>query len=834
MKWVRRILVTVLILAAALSVFGFFLVRRSFPRIDGNLTVDGLDAPVEVIRDVDGVPHVYARSEHDLFYAQGYIHAQDRFWQMDFWRHVGGGRLSEMFGDGQVETDMFLRSLDFVGIAEQELAEVDAGHKAILDAYAEGVNAYISGRSPSQISLEYSILPLQTAGYRIEPWTTVNTLTWAKVMSWDLSWNLVQEVDRATLSAGLPLDRIEQLYPAYPEENPVIVTADQTASVPGPVVALPEGAVAAVAEAGRRAQEALGVTGGGFAGIGSNNWVIGGSRTRSGLPVLANDPHLAIQMPSIWYQIGLHCVERGPDCPYQVAGFGFAGVPGVITGHNDRIAWGVTNQSIDTQDLFVEKLNPDDHTQYEYQGEWIDLQSRTETITVAGGEDVTFDVLVSRHGPLITDTYFEEAPFVGSSLELPAEYAVALAWESLRPSTLLEAVVGLNRATGYEDFRAALSKWDIAAQNVVYADVEGNIAYQSTGRVPIRTGSDGTWPVPGWTGEHEWVGTIPFEDMPRLLNPPRDYIATANQPVLDPLSQPFLSADWDLGYRAARIEEMIEALPTGFTVAAAQTMQMDAFDGGAPNLGPHLLSLTPETKALTAMKSVLRPWSEGATGFQAGPASPGAAAYQAVWVNLLRLTFHDELPESSWPEGGSRYFEVVAALLAAPDDLWWDDVSTDQVETRDDILISAMTDAHTELVDRLGDDPTDWEWGALHTASFENQTLGQSGIGPVEWLFNRRAPEVLGGGADIVNAVGFYPPVGYEVDWIPSMRMVIDLSDFDASTSVNSTGQSGHAFHSHYDDMVDPWSTGEQRPMRWERGQVEQAAEGTMRLVPSS
>ncbi len=622
MKWVRRILVTVLILAAALSVFGFFLVRRSFPRIDGNLTVDGLDAPVEVIRDVDGVPHVYARSEHDLFYAQGYIHAQDRFWQMDFWRHVGGGRLSEMFGDGQVETDMFLRSLDFVGIAEQELAEVDAGHKAILDAYAEGVNAYISGRSPSQISLEYAILPLQTAGYRIEPWTTVNTLTWAKVMSWDLSWNLVQEVDRATLSAGLPLDRIEQLYPAYPEENPVIVTADQTASVPGPVVALPEGAVAAVAEAGRRARVVWDQTGGGIRGLGSNNWVIGGTRTESGLPILANDPHLAIQMPSIWYQIGLHCVERGPDCPYQVAGFGFAGVPGVITGHNDRIAWGVTNQSIDTQDLFVEKLNPDDHTQYEYQGEWIDLQSRTETITVAGGEDVTFDVLVSRHGPLITDTYFEEAPFVGSSLELPAEYAVALAWESLRPSTLLEAVVGLNRATGYEDFRAALSKWDIAAQNVVYADVEGNIAYQSTGRVPIRTGSDGTWPVPGWTGEHEWVGTIPFEDMPRLLNPPRDYIATANQPVLDPLSQPFLSADWDLGYRAARIEEMIEALPTGFTVAAAQTMQMDAFDGGAPNLVPHLLSLTPETKALTAMKSVLRPWSEGATGFQAGPASP--------------------------------------------------------------------------------------------------------------------------------------------------------------------------------------------------------------------
>ncbi len=834
MKWVRRIMVTVLILAAAIAVFGFFLVRRSFPQIEGNLTVTGINAPVEVIRDIDGVPHVYARTEHDLFFAQGYIHAQDRFWQMDFWRHIGAGRLSEMFGDGQVETDMFLRSLDFVGIAEQELEVIDAGHRAVLEAYAEGVNAYIESRTPSQISLEYSILPLQTAGYQIEPWTTVNTLTWAKDMSWDLSWNMLQEVDRATISAGLPVDRIAQLYPAFPEEHPVIVTAGETASTPAPVTAFPDGALTAVAEAGRRARVVWDQTGGGIRGLGSNNCVIGGTRTESGLPILANDPHLAIQMPSIWYQVGLHCVDPGPECPYQVAGFGFAGVPGVVTGHNDRIAWGVTNEAIDTQDLFIEKLNPDDPTQYEYQGEWVDLEQRTETITVAGGEDVTYDVFVSRHGPLITDTYFEEPPFVDSSLELPAEFAVALAWESLRPSTLLEAVIGLNRATGYEEFRTALSKWDIAAQNFVYADVEGNIAYQSTGRVPIRSGSDGTWPVAGWTGDHEWVDSIPFEALPRLFNPPRDYIATANQPVLDPLSQPFLSADWDLGYRAARIEEMIEAMPTGFSVAAAEAMQMDAFDGGATNLVPHLLSLTPESDALTAMKSVLGPWSEGETGFQAGPDSPGAAAYQAVWVHLLRLTFHDELPEPSWPEGGSRWFEVVATLLPTPDDPWWDDVSTDPVETRDDILIRAMTDAHAELVERLGDDPTDWEWGALHTASFENQTLGQSGIGPVEWLFNRQAPAVLGGGADIVNAVGFYPPIGFEVDWIPSMRMVIDLSDLGGSTWVNSTGQSGHAFHPHYDDMLDPWATGEQHPMRWEREQVELAAEGTMRLVPST
>ncbi|HSO51132.1 MAG TPA: penicillin acylase family protein, partial [Acidimicrobiia bacterium] len=519
MRWVRRILVALLLVAVAIGVFGVFLVRRSFPHVEGELTLAGLDDFVEIIRDEDGVPHVYATTGHDLFFAQGFVHAQDRFWQMDFWRHIGAGRLSEMFGDGQVETDMFLRSLGFTDLAAEELESMTPELVAILEAYSEGVNAYLADRSPSQVSLEYGILPLQASGYEIEPWTAVNTLTWAKVMSWDLSWNLLQEIDRATLSSRLPLERIEQLYPGYPEANPVVVASDQTASVSRTGPTIPPAAREALTAAGQRAGLAWTMTGGGFAGIGSNNWVVGGSRTESGLPILANDPHLAIQMPSIWYQNGLHCVEITTDCPFQVAGFSFAGSPGVIIGHNDRIAWGVTNESVDTQDLFIERLNPDDPAQYEYEGEWVDMEVRAETIEVAGGENVTYDVMSTRHGPIISDLYLDEGQFDDSSLDLPDEYAVSLSWQTLEPSTLVEAIVGLNRATGYDDFRTALSKWDIAAQNVVYADVEGNIAYQSTGEVPIRAAGDGRWPMPGWTGEHEWIGVVPFEDMPSLLNP---------------------------------------------------------------------------------------------------------------------------------------------------------------------------------------------------------------------------------------------------------------------------------------------------------------------------
>ena len=393
MRWVRRILVFLLVLAIGIGVFGFFMVRRSFPQTDGEIQVAGLGNQVEVVRDVDGVPHIYAATTHDLFFAQGYAHAQDRFWQMDFWRHIGGGRLAEMFGEDQVEADMFLRSLDFTGIAEQELAEMPAEHREILEAYANGVNAYISGRSPSQISLEYAILPLQNSGYAIEPWTPVHSLTWAKVMSWDLSWNMLQEIDRATLSATLPVERVEQLYPDFPEDKPVIVPSDQAPTAhTQPAMELTAGPLTALLSAAERARSVWELTGGGFSGIGSNNWVVGGTHTETGMPILANDPHLAIQMPSIWYLNGLHCTARGGDCNYELAGFSFPGIPGVVIGHNEHIAWGVTNESVDTQDLFIEKINPDDPAQYEFDGDWVDAEVRTETIVVGGGEDVDFEV----------------------------------------------------------------------------------------------------------------------------------------------------------------------------------------------------------------------------------------------------------------------------------------------------------------------------------------------------------------------------------------------------------------------------------------------------------
>lgn len=833
MRWVKRILVFLLLVVLAAAAYGAFSVRNSFPRVAGELAVDGLDDRVEVHRDDLGVPHIYASNEHDLFFSQGFTHAQDRFWQMDFWRHIGSGRLSEMFGDSQLETDIFLRSLGFEALADEEWESLGSTSREILQSYADGVNAYLDAHSGSGISLEYAILPLQNSGYEIEPWAPTDTLIWAKVMSWDLAGNFQAEIARGLLGQDLTPERVEQLYPTISDDRPVIVEAGQAATADDATFAVLEEAVPDVMAAGSIVDRVHELTGGGFEGIGSNNWVVGGEMTASGLPLLANDTHLGIQMPSIWYENSLHCVETTADCRFNVVGFSFPGSPGVIIGHNAHHAWGVTNLAADTSDLFIERVNPDNPRQYEVEGDWVDFEVRTETFEVAGGDEVTTEILTSRHGPIIDGTYIESGVFAGSStVDTPDQHAVALSWRTLEPSTIIDAFIGINMAASYEEFVAAAASWDIAPQNLVYADVEGNIAYQATGQIPVRGEGDGRYPVPGWTSEYDWVGTIPSEEMPRLFNPPQGFIVTANQPVLRPGSTPLIGTDAALGYRATRIHEMLRAT-SSHDVQTMQDMQMDSRDDGAETVIPYLLDTdTSSDEAAAAMQEHLEDWSTGDDAFQASGNSTGAAVYMAVWRHLLANTFHDELPEDYWPSGGSRWFAVVNNLLTSPDDPYWDDISTPETETMERILINAMSDAHTELTELLGPDPAGWTWGDLHIAHFENQSLGQSGIAPVEWLFNRTAPPRVGGSSSLVNAVGWDTDKSYLVDWVPSQRMVVDLSDLDSSTFVHTTGQSGHAFHRNYDSMIEMWVDGEHGPMPWTRPAVEDVTVDSLTMVP--
>ena len=836
------------IVVAGLAVYVTWTVRRSFPELDGQLSVPGLAADVDVVRDEHGVPTVYADTPADLFLAQGFVHAQDRFWEMDFRRHVTSGRLAEWFGPDQVETDAFIRTMGWRRVAQAELPLLAPQTRRNLQSYADGVNAYLDQRTGATLSFEHWLLGVVGPGDPPEEWTPVDSLAWLKAMAWDLRGNMQTEAERARLSAVLDEGQLAQLYPDYPyERNAPIVgsgqvrdgvwtasgggtTADTPITSVSPAAvdppAAPAGGAAAIASAADRMGRLDAVLGPAGSGVGSNSWVVSGDRTASGAPILANDPHLAPTLPSIWYQMNLRCREVTPACPYDVGGFTFSGFPGVIIGHTSQVAWGFTNLGPDVSDLYVERLR----------GDLVDtaagrqpLEIRTETIEVAGEDPVTITVRSTGHGPLISDpepAFVEDVITIPGLTSAPAgtEYAVALRWTALDPGTTADAVFALDTATTWREFRQAASLFEVPAQNMVYADVDGNIGYQAPGRIPVRASGDGQLPVPGWSGEFDWTGEVPFEALPFELNPDRGYIVTANQAVVGPDYPYLLGDDWAYGHRAQRITDLLEAVDR-LDVAAVQTMQMDSRNPNAEFLVPQLPPPS-DDPFQAAARALFDGWDYDQ------PADSAAGAYfNGFWRHLLALTFHDQLPEVDWPDGGDRWFEVVRLIWADESADWWDDVSTPPREQRDDIVATALVDARTELTNRLAKDPQRWEWGRLHQLDLEHQPFGTLGIAVIERLFNR-GPLELGGGGALVDATAWNAANGYDVVWVPSMRMVVDLADLDGSTWVNLTGQSGHPYDRTYTDQAELWRDGAQLGWAWSPQAVATTARNRLTLVP--
>ncbi|WP_084957396.1 penicillin acylase family protein [Thermoactinospora rubra] len=817
LRWLARVLTVLLALALVLTGVVVWTVRQSFPQLEGTLRVPGLSAAVEVYRDRFGIPHIYADTPEDLFLAQGYVHAQDRFWEMDFRRHVTAGRLSELFGRSTLDQDKAIRTMGWRRVAEKELPELRESTRRYLDAYAEGVNAWLAAHpDASARSFEYSVLKLTNRDYRPEKWTAVDSVAWLKAMAWDLRSNVETEIDRALTATRLPPQRVAQLFPEYPfDRHDPIVTQGAISGDRFDPQAMPGDADAALIETAAETLQAVPdlMSSRDRDGIGSNSWVVSGDHTTTGKPILANDPHLSATMPSVWYQAGLHCRTKSQECPFDLTGFTFSGVPGVIIGHNDRIAWGFTNLGPDVADLFLEKVEGDT---YLYKGETRPLEKRTETIKVAGGDPVTLEVRSTVHGPLVGEVL---------KIDPGAEAnAVALQWTALTPGASADAIFAMNEARDWHEFRAAASLFEVPAQNLIYADVDGRIGYQAPGRIPVRLKGDGTVPVPGWTGEYDWKpAPIPFDQLPSVTDPPEGYIVTANNAVIDSRRYgPLLTKDWAYGYRSQRIIERIkQALQKG--KISAQTMaeiQQDSHNGLAATLVPHLMRVPLAGPAAEARKLL-----EGWDGWQTVSSRP-AAYFNAVWRHLLKLTFDDELPAQARPTGGDRWFEVVRSLLDRPDDPFWDDVRTPVKETRDDMLRLAMVDAYEEV-------GADTPWGEVHTLTLTNQTFGSSGIAPIEMLFNR-GPFGVPGNKDAVNATGWNVQRGYEITAVPSMRMVVDLADMDKSGWINLTGASGHAYHDNYWDQTALWTKGELLPMYSKPESVKKAATHTLRLVPGS
>ncbi|WP_460832206.1 penicillin acylase family protein [Nocardioides hungaricus] len=815
---------------------GVYLVRRPFPQTTGTIDVPGLEGTVEVVRDESGIPQLYADSMSDLMMAQGYVHAQERFFEMDVRRKATAGRLAEMFGKAALESDEYVRTMGWRRVAEQELALVTPETRAALTAYAAGVNAYLDQRSPSQIAVEYTVLNAGGLGYEPEPWTPVDSIAWLKAMAWDLRGNMTDEIDRALALASNSAAQVAELYPPYDyRANAPIVSGgavvdgvfEQDATGPGTRNPTRPAYTADMRAALTRLRAGIAdlpeLLGRGD-GLGSNSWVVSGERSETGAPLLANDPHLGVSMPGIWMQMGLRCRTVSEECPLDVSGFTFSGVPGVIIGHNADIAWGFTNLGPDVSDLYLERVEGD---RWRYDGRWRPLRTRTETIAVADGPDVELTIRETRHGPLLSDVA-DDVAAVGRG-----RYAVALQWTALEPSRTMDAVLAMNRAADWDRFRAAAARFAVPAQNLVYADRQGNIGYQAPGRIPIRkSGNDGRLPAKGWLPEDDWTGDyIPFDGLPSLLNPDEGFIVTANQAVTGPDYPYFLTDDWDRGYRSQRIRDLIEEQGR-LSVDDMLAIQLDDRHPMASVLTPYLLDLDLGGGYYAAGQRELRGWD----GRQRAD-SPGAAYFNVVWRNLLALTFQDDLPEEAWPDGGDRWYAVVTDLLREPESPWWDDKRTEDVtETRDDILRRALLDARDELTRRQALDPSEWSWGRLHRLDLRSPTLGESGIGPVEWLVNRGGWEV-GGGASTVNATSWDASEGssegYGVDSAPSMRMVVSLADWDDSRWISLTGVSGHPFNEHYTDQTELWVRGETLPWAFSERAVEDAGEDVLTLRPA-
>ncbi|MFI8005549.1 penicillin acylase family protein [Streptomyces sp. NPDC086010] len=890
-----RLLVIVLVLALVAGVgYGAFwsvsTVRASYPQTTGSIDLKGLSGDVDVKRDDYGIPQIYADTDSDLFRAQGFVQAQDRFWEMDVRRHMTSGRLSEMFGAGQVETDSFLRTLGWRKVAQEEYDKVlDEDTKKNLQAYADGVNAYLAGKDGKDLSVEYAALGL-TNDYKPTEWTPVDSVAWLKAMAWDLRGNMQDEIDRSLMTSRLSEKQIEDLYPDYPyKKNKPIVDEGAIDPVTGkfdpkaePVDSIGSQTVQGATEGVTTQLSALSDTldeipallGPNGNGIGSNSWVVSGKYTTTGKPLLANDPHLAPQLPSLWYQMGLHCRQVSETCKYDTAGYTFSGMPGVIIGHNQDIAWGFTNLGADVTDLFLEKVSADG---YQYDGKTVPFESREETIKVAGGKSRKITVRETNNGPLLSDRSNElkkvgkKAPVGNSAPDRGDGYAVALKWTALEPGHSMDAVFELNRAKDFTSFRKAAEHFEVPSQNLIYADTKGHIGYQAPGTIPVRLKGDGTLPSPGWKPDYGWEKEpIPFDELPYEYDPDRGYIVTANQAVIDEDTYPhLLTKDWGYGARSQRINDLIaDKIKTGEKISTddMQQLQMDNHSAIAAELVPKLLKIGISDESVRETQKLLEGWD-----YTQESDSAAAAYFNGVWRNILKLAFGNKLPkemrvkgdclyvepvagsgpvddegklvrecgqrapDAAQPDGGDRWYEVVESILDDQDNDWWKVPAKGReqaIDNRDELFARAMKDARWELTAKLGKDVSTWSWGRLHQLTLRNQTLGKEGPGLLQRALNR-GPWDLGGGEAAVNASGWNAAGGYGVIWVPSMRMVVNVGDWDKSRWINLTGASGHAFSSHYTDQTDKWADGELLDWSYTKGGVDGSTVDTLTLKKS-
>lgn len=829
LKWLAWALFTLLGLVVVAAPSFYFWLRGSLPEINGERTLTGLVEPVEVVRDEFGVPHIMAENEEDALFALGFVHAQDRLWQMEMNRRIGAGRLSEVLGSPALETDRLLRVLGLYHRAEASLEHFSAPSNRKLAAYVHGVNAWLETRE-GPLPPEFLIL-----GFEPEPWSAADSAVWPKVMSLDLAREWTRDQMRFRLSKLLTPEQILDFYTPYQSDKPrgVVPEVSDSSSVPlwESDESTPEKSSIAWFAPDYPGTElsdmpsfedfisqmlsALPPPGG---HSGSNSWVVDGRRSSTGKPLLANDPHLGLTAPSVWYLV--HLSWPG----HELVGATFPGMPVVVLGHNGHIAWGFTNTGPDVQDLFMEKIDPSDRLRYQTPNGWRKFEVRRERIRVKNSEDVLLDVRHSRYGPILDDA------LAGPSDDDDAGQVFALSWTALRDDDLtLQAGLGLPKTRDWESFVSNMRDFHSPQLNISYADVHGNIGFLAPGLVPIRREKSehhrGMMPRPGWEEGFEWQGFVPFEELPRVYNPAGGVIFSANHQIVSDDYPHHITFEWAGGYRAQRIMEWLE-LREKHDLESFRDLQQDRLSFFAKTILPRLrrVDIGKDATQLTSdAHELLHGW-EGTMD----PLRPEPLIFHAWIWEFGRLVSADELgsfQQKAWRRQGPFIQRILQERES-----WCDDRESEAIETCEQMLSRSLAVAMERIARDHGTDPKAWSWGKEHIVVSEHRPFGNTPLAP---LFNLSGSAP--GSIYSVNAFGFSPlqdEQPFTSNHGPGFRAIYDLGNLDRSLFILSTGQSGNVLTSLYHNLEKLWLKGEYITIPTDRAEFEKNARGHLRLVP--
>ena len=779
MKALKIALLIIVTLGVSLLIFYHIFFRLPLPEYSGTIVLTGLQSDVEVRYDSYGVPHIFAENDEDLFFAQGYITARERMFQMDMTRRAGRGELSALFGEATIDTDKFLKTIGIYRTARVEYAELPQKYKDIITAYTRGVNAYIE--TVDSLPREYIIL-----GAKPEQWVPEDTVACGILMAYSLTRSKKTDLILHRIGEVAGEKFLKEIIPDFPDFGPRVSSEQASLPVtgaekyytrftPSSTVKDDDSSLSLIPE------------------IAASNWMIlAGSRTTTGKPIFTGSPDLEPKIPALFYLIHLKSKN------FDVTGGSLPGAPGVnVLGFNGRIAWSTVNGRVDELDYFIEKLNPDNPNQYLTENGYRDFEIVEETLkikTKKGVKEEKLLVKISRHGPIISEVMPLAPP------------NTAMQWVGTKPTGVFWGFTDIMQARNFQEFRKAISHVKTPTLNMGYADIDGNIGYQYMASPPIRQKGTGVLPVPGWNGEYDWIGNVPFEKLPYDLNPKKGYFASFNN---EPKKTPYHMTNFFLFERALRFEEI--ARETGkLNLDEARKLQLDSVSVLAKRWVPHIIRVCKDDPEFAEACSLFEGWN-----FSLDRESPAASLFRAFYQHLMKNTLQDEAGEKLWKEHLSQYIIVyipdlvLTRIIGDNNHPLFDKIKTTDVrETRDDIIKESMKDAVAELTDRIGSDPKDWEWGKIHQMIFTHP-MGK------KLSFLNLSPISMRGDGFTINVGRCDNKNPYEMKSGGVIRMIVDFSNIENSTFISPPGQSGQFKSPHYDDLAEMWAYGKQIPMRY-------------------